>query len=147
MEATVPRVEPAEAQEPAFPVIVKRFQSSLIDVLFIILLMVPASQLLDVLGDGAPEWVNIAIFVALWGIYEPLGTAFGCTVGNWITGIRVRRAEDIRRKIPLWAAFIRYAVKFMLGWLSFITIHFNPERRAIHDLSAGSVVVLKNSLP
>lgn len=146
MDSTVP-VMPAEGQEPAFPTLVKRIQSSFIDLLFIVLLMLPASRLLDSLGEGAPEWINIVIFLALWGVYEPLCTAIGCTVGNWVTGIRVRRSADIRKKIPIWAAYARYALKCLLGWLSFITIHFNPERRALHDLGAGSVVVLKHSLP
>jgi hypothetical protein len=32
-------------------------------------------------------------------------------------------------------------VKVMLGWLSFLTIHTNTEKRAIHDLFIGSVMI------
>ena len=36
---------------------------------------------------------------------------------------------------------IRYPVKLLLGWISFLTINSNPKRRAIHDLASGSVMI------
>jgi hypothetical protein len=32
-------------------------------------------------------------------------------------------------------------VKGFLGWLSFITINFNDEHRAIHDFASDSVMI------
>ncbi|HYC28596.1 MAG TPA: RDD family protein, partial [Chitinophagaceae bacterium] len=66
------------------------------------------------------------------------------TIGNLIKGIRVRRVNDVQRPINIFQAFIRYITKTLLGWLSFITIHSNRDKRAIHDLAAGSVMVRKN---
>lgn len=40
-------------------------------------------------------------------------------------------------------AIIRYIIKISLGWISFLTINSNYEKRAIHDFVAGSVVIKK----
>jgi len=79
----------------------------------------------------------------LWAIYEPVCTTFGFTIGNLIKGIRVRDISNTSKRLNIFQALLRYFVKVLLGWVSFITIHFNPERRAIHDLAAGSVMVKK----
>jgi uncharacterized RDD family membrane protein YckC len=65
----------------------------------------------------------------------------GCTLGNYIKGIRVRQISDTSKKINLIQALIRYPVKVMLGWFSFLTIGSNSKRRAIHDFAAGSVMI------
>jgi uncharacterized RDD family membrane protein YckC len=98
------------------------------------------SSILDRIQDP-PEWLHITMFVGIWVLYEPLCTTLGCTIGNYLKGIRVRRVGDHSKKINFIQALLRYAVKVFLGWLSFLTIHQNTERRAIHDLAAGSVMV------
>jgi uncharacterized RDD family membrane protein YckC len=123
-----------------YPELSVRIQSTFIDTLFIVVLMFLFSSILDRIQDP-PEWLHIAMFVGIWVIYEPLCTTLGCTIGNYLKGIRVRRVGNTARKINLIQAILRYAVKIMLGWLSFLTIHQNTERRAIHDLVAGSVMV------
>ena len=45
------------------------------------------------------------------------------------------------KKINILQALIRYILKVGLGWISFLTIHSNKERRAIHDFAAGSVMI------
>jgi uncharacterized RDD family membrane protein YckC len=40
-------------------------------------------------------------------------------------------------------AFFRYVLKISLGWISFLTMHSNSQRRAIHDFAAGSVMIKK----
>lgn len=131
---------PEPIDEIAYPHLSTRVQSAFIDLLFIVLLMAIFGALLELFGE-VPNAVRIGLFVFIWVLYEPLFIAFGCTVGNYIKGIRVRRVDNTRRRIPLHLALIRYIVKFFLGWISFITIHGNKERRAIHDLAAGSVMV------
>jgi hypothetical protein len=66
---------------------------------------------------------------------------FGCTIGNYIKGIRVRKNEDISQKINIGQAILRYPIKLALGWISFLTINSNLQRRAIHDLASGSVMI------
>jgi uncharacterized RDD family membrane protein YckC len=91
--------------------------------------------------EHVPDWVRMAMFVGLFVVYEPLFMTLGCTLGNYIKGIRVRKVEDPSKKINILQAILRYPIKFMLGWLSFLTIGSNPQRRAIHDLVAGSVMI------
>lgn len=125
-----------------YPVLLKRVQSTFIDLLVIVGMMFLASLLLNALGgEETPDEINILLFIVIWALYEPVCTALGGTIGNLLTGIRVRDNRDVSRKIPFWKAFIRYLLKINLGWLSFVTIHFNPRRRAIHDLGAGSVMI------
>jgi uncharacterized RDD family membrane protein YckC len=123
-----------------YPELSTRVQSTFIDTLFIVVLMFLFSSILDRIQDP-PEWLHITMFVGIWVLYEPLCTTLGCTIGNYLKGIRVRRVGDHSKKINFIQALLRYAVKVFLGWLSFLTIHQNTERRAIHDLAAGSVMV------
>lgn len=127
-------------EEVEYPHLSTRVQSTFIDLLFIVLLMYLFGVLLELLGE-VPDSVRIGLFVFVWIIYEPLFTTFGCTVGNYIKGIRVRRIDNTGRRIPFHMALVRYVVKCALGWISFLTIHGNKERRAIHDLAANSVMI------
>jgi len=85
--------------------------------------------------------VRILLFFVLWAIYEPLATTLGFTLGNYIAGIRVRNFKNINMKIDFFRSFIRFIIKVVLGWLSLITIFSNKERRALHDLVSGSVMI------
>ena len=123
-----------------YPSLSDRIQSAFIDAVLIVVLMFMATALLDKY-ENAPDWIRIVLFFGLWAVYEPLCTTLGCTLGNYMKGIRVRRYDNESKRINFFAAFVRYCVKVLLGWISFITIHFNPERRAIHDYVAGSVMV------
>ncbi|MES1198207.1 MAG: RDD family protein, partial [Chitinophagaceae bacterium] len=67
----------------------------------------------------------------------------GFTLGNFIKGIRVRQYSNKVKRINIFQAILRYIFKIALGWLSFITIHSNPEKRAIHDFVSGSVMIKK----
>lgn len=119
-----------------------RIKSAFIDGLFIFLLMFFFSAVLDRLTEP-PVWLNMLMFIGIWVLYEPVCVAFGCTIGNYLMGIRVRRASNEARHINIFQSFVRYALKISLGWLSFLTIHQNTQRRAIHDLAAGSVMVYR----
>lgn len=124
-----------------YPTLVTRFKSTFIDLLVVILAMGISSFILDKF-DNVPDWVTIVLFVGIWIMYEPLCTSLGATVGNLLMGVGVRRVADTDRRISFPAAVFRYAFKTLLGWVSFLTIHSNKERRAIHDMVGGSVVVL-----
>jgi uncharacterized RDD family membrane protein YckC len=127
-------------QPSSYPLLTDRVQSTFIDTVFIVIMMFVFAAALDKISTP-PDWIRIALFFGLFGIYEPVCTACGCTIGNYIKGIRVRQAGNTSARINILQAFLRYVVKVALGWLSFVTIHFNPERRAIHDMIAGSVMI------
>lgn len=91
--------------------------------------------------ENVPDWIRIVMFAGLFLAYEPLCTSLGCTLGNYIKGIRVRKHSDTTRRINIFQAITRYIIKVLLGWISFLTIHTNPKRRAIHDLACGSIMI------
>ncbi|HXB93512.1 MAG TPA: RDD family protein [Puia sp.] len=127
--------------EDHYPSLIDRVQSIFIDGILIILLMFVFSSVFDHFGDP-PNWVRVVLFFAIWAIYEPLLVVFGCTLGQYIKGLRVKNIDDTNRRIGVPASFLRYLLKSTLGWLSFLTINMNKERRAIHDLATGSVVIV-----
>lgn len=126
--------------ELKYPELSDRIQSSFIDLLLLVVMMFIFASVLDRF-ENAPEWVTMVMFVSLFIIYEPLFQTFGCTAGNYVKGIRVRKSANPAKKINFLQALIRYPVKFLLGWVSFLTIGADPKRRAIHDMVAGSVML------
>jgi len=123
-----------------YPELRDRIQSTFIDLILIVILMWVFATILERF-QNTPEWVRILLFVGLFLIYEPLGTTLGCTLGNYLKGIRVRKDTDSTKRINFLQAIIRYPIKVALGWISFLTINSNSKRRAIHDLLSGSVMI------
>ena len=123
-----------------YPSLLDRVQSIFIDLLFIVILMFLFSSILDKF-ENPPDWVRIALFFGIWAIYEPLLVAFGCTLGQYIKRLRVRDIDDTTRRIGVFPSIVRYILKTLLGWLSFLTINMNKEKRAIHDFASGGVVL------
>lgn len=132
--------------EYQYPTLIDRVQSIFIDLLFIVVLMFVFSAVFDHFGDP-PDWLRIVLFFGIWAIYEPLLVAFGCTLGQYAKGLRVKAHHDPERRIFLFASFVRYVLKALLGWLSFLTISMTEERRAIHDLLSGSIVIVHRKAP
>jgi uncharacterized RDD family membrane protein YckC len=130
------------SQQVEYPQLTDRLQSSFIDGMLIIVLMFVFSGMLE-RYENAPDWIRIGLFFGLWAVYEPLCTTLGATLGNYIKGIRVRQNGATGQRINFFQAFIRYVLKMLLGWISFLTIHTNPQKRAIHDIIAGSVMIRK----
>ena len=123
-----------------YPLLIDRFQSLLIDSIVIILLMFILSSVLENFATLSNA-VRILLFFVLWTIYEPMATTLGFTLGNYIAGIRVRNFKNMSMKIDFFRSFIRFIIKVLFGWLSLITIFSNKERRALHDLVSGSVMI------
>lgn len=123
-----------------YPLLTDRIQSTFIDTILIVLLMFISGSILD-RYENVPDWVRISVFAGLFIVYEPVCMTFGSTLGNYLKGIRVRKDSDSTKRINLLQAIVRYPIKFFLGWISFLTIHSNPKKRAIHDLVAGSVMI------
>jgi uncharacterized RDD family membrane protein YckC len=123
-----------------YPLLSLRIQSTFIDLLVIIILMFLFSSILDQFKQ-VPDWVPAAMFVGIWVVYEPLCTSLGFTIGNLMRGLRVRQHGNPGQRINFFQALLRYVIKLGLGWISFLTINSNPEKRAIHDFAAGSVMI------
>lgn len=135
-----------DAADVDYPPLGRRVFASCIDGLVVLGGMLLLGTLFgDISLTFAP--LRGALFVAFWWGYEPGCTAFGTTLGQRLMGFRVRRVTDLTRRISLPAAWLRYVLKITLGILSFLTMRFNPQGRAIHDLVSGSVVVDVSTLP
>lgn len=126
--------------EEKYPTLLARIQSSLIDGILVIILMYITSMLLDNFPNIYDE-IRVFLFVLIVVLFDPICVSLGCTLGNYMMGIRVRKAEDTSKKIDFFQALLRYPVKLILGSISFLTIHSNPKRRAIHDFASGSVMI------
>ncbi len=123
-----------------YPLLGDRVQSTFIDTILIIVFMFIISGILDKF-ENVPDWVRICLFIAIFLVYDPLCTSLGFTLGNYVKGLRVRQFSNPSKKINIVLAICRYIVKILLGWVSFLTIHSNPEKRAIHDFVSGSIVI------
>ncbi len=120
-----------------YPNVLRRYLATLVDVFALWCIVYGFSQFSTFTEGGA---------LAYWGLgfalifYEPLLTTYACTLGQALMRIRVRTTDGLRR-IGLAQAFGRMIVKYLLGMISFLTVPARKDRRAIHDLSAGSIVI------
>ena len=129
--------------EPIYPSVSDRvkavFYDSLVTTGFIIVAAIIFSYF-DNASDNA-RMITVLFIVVL---YDPLFTSlFGGTVGHMMNGIRVKRQQNEEKNILFPLALIRFGVKFLLGWISLLTVTGNKKRKAIHDMLVGSVVVYK----
>jgi uncharacterized RDD family membrane protein YckC len=124
------------------PSIKKRYFSTLIDILVIIGISLLISFLFEKIGE-VPNSVRAILFIVVFILYEPLLVTFGATIGQLILNLRVRNFKNPDQKLFVTLAIIRTLFKVILGWLSFITVTFNTNRRAIHDFVSNSIMIEK----
>lgn len=132
-----------------YPNLFRRSLATLIDlaaVVFVIALIIRSSALAEL------QWLKIALAIAVPFIYEPVLTAYACTIGQALMWTRVRDAETLQR-IPLCKAYMRFAMKYIAtvvgaggastapGIPTSVPAFPDGGRRALHDLQAGTVVV------
>ncbi len=116
-----------------------RTKSSTIDTLLLILI---AFCMADLLGwfDEVAAWVKALLFLMLV-LYEPICISLGATYGNIKMNIRVRRSSNESKKLNIFRSLLRFTIKLLLGWLSYVSIFKNPRKRALHDLISGATVI------
>jgi uncharacterized RDD family membrane protein YckC len=122
-----------------YPALLRRVQSTMIDVVLLFMVLLVIYKGIDLLGD-VPVFVKIILLLLLVS-YELVMTSQSATLGQWIMGVRVRDYETRQGNIPLGRSYLRSLTKLALGWLSYLTIYSNREKRAIHDMAANSVMV------
>jgi len=122
------------------PTIKTRYFSTLIDLLVILLFSFGVSALFEEIGQ-VPDYTRGIFLVLVVFLYEPTLVSVGSTFGQFVLNIRVRSFKNPEKKLAFPLVFIRFMIKFFLGWLSFITVTFNINRRAIHDFASGSIVI------
>lgn len=128
------------------PSLLVRIKSMLADSLVIIGLMIIASLVLNALQVESGIIRGVTFFLIL--LYEPIMVAVNRTVGQKIMGIRIRNYtkfidEDRKRNINIFSSLFRFLVKFLLGWISLLTIHSNKYGQAIHDIVGNSIMTFE----
>lgn len=115
MEAEIPVPPPAPTIDPTvYPELGERYRSILLDSIVIIALMFGAGYLFEE-WKNAPEDARMWAAIIIGAGYEPLATALGCTLGQYVMKIRVRRAANEARKINVLQAYVRFVIKCLLG--------------------------------
>lgn len=129
-----------------YPDLKTRVQSIFIDAALMIALMFLTGWVMEKIDPSQEEENGLTraiIFIAIWGVYEPVAMTLGSTLGNYLMKIRTRKFSDATKRINLLQSYVRFVIKMLLGWISFLTINLNKERRAIHDFAGGSVMIVK----
>ena len=125
----------------ALPSLLVRVKALFVDVCIMLLVFTATTLFIDSFGD-IPDFTKGFILIFMFFIYDPLLTSLtGSTLGHKLMKLKVRRYEEPERKISLWQASLRFFMKGMLGWISFLTVTGTKHKRAIHDLTSGSIIL------
>jgi uncharacterized RDD family membrane protein YckC len=123
-----------------YPSLRRRFLGITIDSLVIITVFIISGQLFDLIGDVS-GYIRGFIFIFMFFLYDPAMVSFsGGTLGHRLMRMKVTDI-DTGRNLPIYKAIIRFVVKALLGWISFLAVSFNPSKRAIHDIASNAIMV------
>ncbi|WP_297096633.1 RDD family protein [uncultured Draconibacterium sp.] len=126
-----------------YPGVFVRVKAVIVDSVLLLVFMLGIVDLFDQF-DNVPYFLRLAAFVFIFLLYDPIFTStFGGTIGHFLVGIRVKRANNPEKNILFPLAIVRYIIKALLGWLSLITVSGNKKAKAIHDIAVQSVVIYK----
>ena len=126
-----------------YPSILRRVGATLID---LVVLLGTAYLAISGPASASSLGIKFVVVVGLALLYEPVLTAFACTLGQAVFGTRVRDFESLQ-KITLKRSLLRFLVKYVAnvfggasagGW---DRVHPRIDLRAIHDRAADTVVV------
>ncbi len=130
-------------KENKYPFLIQRIEAVFIDLCIYVLLMIIATQIFELFDNPLPRARIITLF-SIFFMYDPIMISFcGGTIGHLMIGIRVKQYKLESKNLFVILAFFRFLVKILLGWLSFLTVSTTKEKRAIHDILSGSVVIQK----
>jgi uncharacterized RDD family membrane protein YckC len=130
--------------EYQYPNILRRYFATLIDGILVLIVLIMISYTLR--GESNISTVlRVAVIIFMFFVYEPICTSRFCTLGQKLTGIRIRR-RFLHERISIPAAYLRIIVKVFLGIISFFSIPFTKNKRALHDFAVGSVVIFKKPI-
>lgn len=130
-------------EDHRYPTLPRRYIAAAIDGSFVIAAIILISYIFE---NASPTGVKVrvALILFLFFIYEPLFTSRLCTLGQKIMSVRVRHYPSMERlSFPM--AYARFIIKGLFGILSFFTVPFSHNRRAIHDMVARSIVIFPDA--
>lgn len=128
----------------AYPRLIKRVRAVLIDSVLLPLAVFGTLIIGNAAGISSTLGRVILVLAPIL-ILEPGMVAFtGGTIGHHLLKIRIARLDG-KRNINFFAATLRFLLKMLLGWLSFIFVLTTTRHQAVHDLVARSVVIHKDT--
>lgn len=128
----------------AYPRLIKRVRAVLVDSVLIPVAAFGTLILGEASGISNPAGKVLLLLGPIF-VLEPVLVAFtGGTVGHHLQGIKITTIDGTRN-INIIAATLRFIVKIVLGWLSFIVVLISAKHQAVHDLVARSVVIHKDA--
>jgi uncharacterized RDD family membrane protein YckC len=125
---------------PESPTILRLYLSTVIDGVLILSTFIAVSFAVNS-DSSIASYARIAVLAIMLFLYEPVMTSRCCTLGQKISGIRVRKIDSYGN-ISIPAAYLRIVIKIVLGFISLLSIPCTRDRRAIHDFVSGSIVVM-----
>lgn len=123
----------------------------LIDYIIVAFIIVLATLIARLLGGGlrvaggAAETVGWTVAISITVLnFIVLAGLRGQTLGKWATGLRIVRMDG--RPLTFLSSLLRHIVGYALSALTlglgFLLPVFNKHGRALHDIVAGTVVVI-----
>ena len=125
-----------------YPRLIDRFKAIIIDGFIIIILFFLSAWIFGIF-ENAPTFLRVGTFIILFGLYEPTMVSMGGTFGHRAMDLRVASNSSYDKNVIWPLAIIRFAIKWFLGWLSFLSILGSEHNRAIHDILSNSIVLYK----
>lgn len=129
-----------------------RLTASIIDAIVLIVAELviiaawPGISLSDYFSAGNPAWTGLDWTILVGNVlYYTLGVSiWATTIGKRIMGIYVLRPDA--SKVGLGRAFARYLAYIpsaLLLFAGYLMVAFRGDKRALHDLMCGTVVVFR----
>ena len=119
-----------------------RIKAVVIDGIIAIALMYSVTEILNYFDD-VPSSIRMYLFILLFILYEPiLVSLFGSTAGHYFSDIKVKRVNNPNKNLIFPLALLRFILKYLLGWLSLLTVTSSQKRQAIHDSLVNSVEII-----
>jgi len=122
-----------------YPSAARRYFAALLDLCFIIFMLWVVSKILIHFGynhENIETWKLLLPFM----LYEPILSSQFATVGQLVFSFRVRKISEVD-KAAIWQTIPRAFFKYILGFISFLTMPARADRRAIHDIVTNTIVV------
>lgn len=119
-----------------------RVKAGIIDIILIFALIYSVSEIILSFDSIYSNSIRIISYILIFCCYEPLlVSVYGATIGQYLCKIEVKKDSYTDKNIPIHLSFLRYILKLILGWVSFLSILFSDKSKAIHDYAVSSVVV------
>lgn len=122
-----------------YPNLARRYFAAVLDFCFILTMLWAISRLLLAAGY-TNEDMGVWLFLLPFMLYEPILSSRFATLGQFVFSFRVRKLSEVE-KADIWQTLPRTLLKYMLGFVSLLTLPARKDRRSIHDLLSNTIVV------